>query len=151
MGLIEALGKGPVAVDTCAFIYYIEEHPRFLPVIGPLFEAVDAQRVLLVTSIVTMLEVLVVPLAAGDRVLARRYETLLTRSRGVHLVETDRDQVHLAAYVRARHRLKTPDALQLAAALSRRCSAFVTNDRALPEFPEFSDLRVIQLSDHAIV
>jgi len=48
--------------------------------------------------------------------------------------------------LRALHRVRTPDALQLAAAMSERCSAFVTNDRALPAI---EGLRVIQLEEWA--
>jgi hypothetical protein len=35
----------------------------------------------------TLLEVLVVPYRAGNRLLAERYEALLTRSRGIRLVD----------------------------------------------------------------
>ena len=42
MGLIREIGKGPLALDTAAFIYFIEEHPRFLPVLDPVFAAIDA-------------------------------------------------------------------------------------------------------------
>ncbi|MDQ3517874.1 MAG: hypothetical protein M3466_05655 [Gemmatimonadota bacterium] len=41
--------------------------------------------------------------------------------------------------------MRTADALQLAAALSSRCSAFVTNDRRLPPLP---GLPIMQVSDH---
>jgi predicted nucleic acid-binding protein len=88
--------------------------------------------------------VLVVPYRSGQVGLAARYEALLTRSRGVRLVEIDRDQLRGAAQLRAFHRLRTPDALQLAAALSHRCSAFVTNDRRLPAIPGLS---ILQLAD----
>jgi hypothetical protein len=30
MGLIEEIGDGPLALDTVIFIYFIEEHRRFL-------------------------------------------------------------------------------------------------------------------------
>ncbi len=33
MGLMADLGRGSVGVDTVIFIYLIEEHPRFLPLI----------------------------------------------------------------------------------------------------------------------
>ena len=33
MGLMADLGRGPVAVDTAIFIYFIEEQPRFLPLV----------------------------------------------------------------------------------------------------------------------
>ena len=35
------LGRGPVALDTGVFIYFIEEHPRFLPLVEVVFAAVD--------------------------------------------------------------------------------------------------------------
>ena len=44
MGLIADLGRGPVGLDTAVFIYFIEEHPRFFPVVAPVFSAVAAGR-----------------------------------------------------------------------------------------------------------
>ncbi len=145
MGLMEALGPGPVAVDTVTFIYFIEEHPAFLPLVAPIFGDADAGRRDVVTSALTLLEVLVVPYRAGNLPLAERYEALLTRSRGVRLMEVDRPQLRAAAQLRALYRLRTPDALQLTAALSQGCTAFVTNDRALPAL---QGLRTIQLRDY---
>lgn len=64
MGLIADLGDGAVAIDTSIFIYLIEEHPTFLPLIRPLFEQADAGKRELITSAVTLLEVLVGPFRA---------------------------------------------------------------------------------------
>ena len=44
MGLIDDAGKGPIGLDTAPFIYLIEEHPRFLRVVEPLFVAIDTGR-----------------------------------------------------------------------------------------------------------
>lgn len=146
MGLSADVGSGPVGLDTAAFVYWIEAHPRYVKVVEPLFAAVDAGRLAAVTSGLTLLEVLVVPLRAGDADLAARYEALLTRSRGLRLLEMDRRQLRLAAQLRATFgRLPTPDALQLAAALAGRCTSFLTNDRRLPSIP---GLRVLQLRDY---
>jgi predicted nucleic acid-binding protein len=142
MGLMDSLGRGPVALDTAVFIYFIEEHPDFLPLVTPLFAEIAAGRMEIVTSAVTLLEILVVPYRAGNLPLAERYEGLLTRSRGVRLVEINRLQIRASAQLRARYSVRTPDALQLAAALSHRCTAFVTNDRALPEIPGLAVLRL---------
>ena len=90
-------------------IYFIEEHPKFLPMILPLFRDADQGRRQLVTSAITLLEVLVVPFRAGDRILADRYEALLTRSRGVRLVDVTRDQLRAAAQLRAASGIRTPD------------------------------------------
>jgi uncharacterized protein len=147
MGLIEDIGDGDVAVDTSAFIYFIEEEPRFLPVIRPLFVEADRGARRLVTSALTLLEVLVVPYRAGDAPLAERYEALLTRSSGVRLIDVTREQIKAAAQLRAATGIKTPDALQMAAALAARCRTFVTNDRRLPRMP---GLRVVELKSYVV-
>src|SRR5580765_4395031 len=116
MGLMAEIERGPVAVDTAIFIYLVEEDARFLPKILPLFREVDSGLRELVTSALTLLEVLVVPYRVGDAQLAQRYETILTHSRGVRLVDVTRDQLRAAAQLRAVAGVKTPDALQLVAA-----------------------------------
>lgn len=143
MGLVEPLGPGRIGVDTAIFIYFIEEHPKFLPLVRPLFEDADQGKRELVTSAVTLLEVLVVPYRAGHRSLAQRYEALLTRGRGIRLVELSHDQLRAAAQLRAATGVKTPDALQLVAAIAFECQTFVTNDRRLPRIP---GVRIAELS-----
>ena len=100
MGLIPDLGRGAVAIDTAVFIYFIEEEPRFLPLLLPLFAEADEGKRELVTSALTLLEVLVVPYRAGNRQLAERYEHLLTRSRGIRMVELTRDPHPVLARLR---------------------------------------------------
>ncbi len=145
MGLIQDLGAGHIGVDTAIFIYFIEEHPQFLPAILPLFQEADQGERDLVTSALTLLEVLVVPYRAGNRILAERYEALLARSRGVRIVDLSRDQLRAAAQLRAATGVKTPDALQLVAALGAGCRTFLTNDRRLPPVP---GLRVVELTSY---
>lgn len=146
MGLIDDLGPGVVGVDTAAFIYFIEAAPAWLPVVRPLFLAADAGQLALVTSAVTLLEVLAVPYRANNLALAARYASLLTQSRGVQLIEVTRAQLRWAAQLRALTGVRTPDALQLTAAREAGCTAFVTNDRRLPAVP---GLRILQLADYA--
>lgn len=147
MGLMADLSGTVVGVDTSIFIYFIEEHPRFLPLLDPLFEDADAGRRELATSMLTLLEVLVVPYRVGNRVLADRYEALLTRSRGIRLIGLEREQLRAAAQLRAATGIKTPDALQLVAALTAGCSTFLTNDRRLPAI---SGLRILQLQSYVV-
>ncbi len=49
-----------------------------------------------------------------------------------------------AAELRARFRLRTPDALQLATAIETGCGAFLTNDHASRRV---TDIRVLILDD----
>lgn len=146
MGLLKEIGGGPVALDTAAFIYLIQEHEEYLPIVEPVFEAIDAGRLAAVASALTLLEVLVVPLRHGDVALARRFEALLTRGRGLTLVEVSAGVLRDAAALRAATGMRTPDAIQVATALQAGCSAFVTNDRRLPQLP---GLRVLQIGESA--
>ncbi len=87
------------------------------------------------TSSLTLLEVLVVPFRFANSALIERYETLLTKGRGLRMVDLDRDFLRAVAQVRAATRVKTPDAMQLAAALSAGCNTFLTNDDRIPNVP----------------
>jgi predicted nucleic acid-binding protein len=146
MALKDELGTGPVGVDTSIFIYFIEEDPRFLPVVRPLFAAADAGQIELVVSALTLLEVLVVPYRAGNIALARRYEAALAGGRGVRMIDLSRAHLRLAAQLRAVANLSTPDAIQAAVSLAAGCTAFLTNDHRLPTV---RGLNVVQLRDYA--
>jgi len=145
VGLIEDLKPGPVTLDTQVFIYFIEEDKQFLPLVKPLFEAIDHGTLLAVTSGLTLMEVLVVPYRTGNFSLADRYEALLTRSRGLRFIDIDRPLLRAAAQLRAAYRLKPPDAIQVAAAMVANCQAFLTNDRRIPSMP---GLKVFQLKNY---
>jgi len=82
-----------------------------------------------------LLETLVKPFRSGNTVFAARYQALLTRSRGMRFIDLDRALFRSAAHLRVLFSVRTPDARQLAAALSGGCSAYLTNDRSLPRIP----------------
>jgi len=142
---MEEIGRGPVGLDTAIFIYFIEEHPQFLPLVEPVFAAIDAGSLEGVTSGLTLLETLVAPYRAGNAPLAERYNALLTSSRGIRFIDLHRPLLRAAAQLRATVRVKTPDALQLTAALGANCATYLTNDRDLPSIP---GLRILQLRDY---
>jgi predicted nucleic acid-binding protein len=145
VGLIEDLAEGPVGVDTAPFIYFIEGDSRYAPILESLFALAAHGTRHLVTSALTLMELLVVPYRAGNQQLADQYEALLTRSRGLQMADLSRDLLRGAAQLRAVTGARTPDAIQLAAALMSGCRTFVTNDRRLPAIP---GLKLIQLSDY---
>ena len=144
MGFVTALMPGPVGLDTAIFIYLIERHPTYEPLLVPLFQSLNEGALEACTSSITLLELLVKPYRSGDAELAARYEAFLTQSRGLTLLSPDRQILHTAAHLRAARQVKTPDALQLATALRAGCTAFLTNDRRLPTLPR---LRIVQLSE----
>ena len=135
MGLLTCLGQGPVAIDTAPFIYYIEDHPDYASLLEPIFQAIGGLTLPAFTSELTLLEALVNPLRNEDQDLVDEYSEVLTESEGIDLVPIDRDCLQLAAEIRAHLRIKTPDAIHLAAAALAGCSSFLTNDRRLPQLP----------------
>lgn len=145
MGLLSDIGDGPIGLDSSIFIYYIEENPRYIATLDPVFDALTEGRLNAVTSALTLLETLVVPLRVGNEVLARQYQRFLTRSQGLLVVPLDFGILRAAAYVRATARLKTPDALQVASVLSAGCTAFLSNDHRIPDLP---GLRILQIEDY---
>ena len=76
MGWLEGLHGKTVSVDTSPIIFFIEEHPIDAPVVDPFFEAVSRGEIQLVTSTVTLLELLVHPIRHDDEHLAQRYKAL---------------------------------------------------------------------------
>lgn len=145
MGVIADVGSGPVGLDTAPFIYLIEEHPQYLPIVRPVFAAIADGGLTAVTSALTLLETLVPPYRARNAPLAERYEALLTRSHGLRLDDLSRSVCRAAAHLRAVHNIKTPDALQLATALLAKCSTFLTNDTDIPAIP---GLRILYVKNY---
>jgi hypothetical protein len=84
----------------------------------------------LLTSTMTIGEILVKPWRAGDQALCRKYEESL--SRGAILIPFDIKAARIYAMVRSGNRdLKAPDALQLSCAASAGVDLFITNDDRL--------------------
>ena len=142
--LLDRIGAGPVALDTCVFIYFMEASRDYLPALDPLFKKVDAGALPAVTSSLTLLETLVVPYRVGDRDLAQRYERLLTGSRGLVCEPIGNQVLKAAAMIRATTGIQAPDALHLATAIQAGCTSFVTNDRRLPSLDR---LEIIQIDN----
>lgn len=130
--------------DTAPFIYFIERHPAYLDLMREILRRVDVGMLAGHGSVVTLTEVLTKPRERADAVLEREYRDLLLRSRNFTLVPISAAIADRAADLRARHRLRTPDALQLAAALGAGCQAFLTNDGALRRVTE---LRMLVLDE----
>lgn len=69
MGWIDALSGEIVGLDSAPLIYFIERHPSHLARLKPFFAAAERREFRIVTSLVTLLEVLVPPRATGERTL----------------------------------------------------------------------------------
>ena len=116
--------------DTNLFIYLLEDAGERGKRVEAMVERISERRDHLLTSTLTLAEVLVKPLAAGDLAWADRYEQLLNTP-GVSLLPFDRGSARIYAEVRKDKSIKPPDAIQLSCAASAGCDLFITNDERL--------------------
>ena len=147
MGWIDSLRGEVVGLDTTPLIYFIEENSTYLELVSPFFEAIDQGEVSVVTSIVTLLEVLVHPFKHGDAALVQQYRDILLNSQGLTTIPLSQDIAEEAARIRATHNIRTPDAIQMATASYMGASHFLTNDARLPSLPELKVLVLDQVAE----
>jgi predicted nucleic acid-binding protein len=136
-----------VGLDTAPLIYFIEENPLYLDIVRPFFDSLDLGLFSAVTSTVTLLEVLVHPFRQGDMRLAQQYREILLNAEGLTMVPLTNNIAEEASRIRAAHAIRTPDAVQIAAARHMKASFFLTNDTRLPSLPELEVLILGQLRD----
>jgi len=134
-----------VYLDSCAVIYLIEKkepwrqrlEQRLAPDIGTL-PAIHFSEL-------TRLECRVGPLLKSDDAALAEYEEFFAAPR-FSVIEMGRGVFDLATDLRAAHKLKTPDALHLAAALFAACDEFWTNDTRLAKATE-NRIRLVALHE----
>jgi predicted nucleic acid-binding protein len=149
MGWVNSLQGHKVGLDTMPIIYFTEENPVYFKVIEPFFEAIGRGEITVVTSIVTLLEVLVHPNRDGNPELAQRYRDLLFKTKGLKTILLDQDIAEQAARLRAVHNIRTPDSIQMATSINKEASFFLTNDKHLPSLPNLTTLVLDDLKKEA--
>ncbi len=115
--------------DTNLFIYFLEGNDQLSVDTRRLRRGMLARGDQLLTSALTLGEVLVKPLERGDRVLCTRYEDAISKT--ASLLPFDAKAAWKYAAIRLDRSLRAPDAVQLACAASANVDLFVTNDRRL--------------------
>jgi predicted nucleic acid-binding protein len=137
-------GHRRVGLDTSVFIYHIEGATQFAEPAGTALDELARGAFEGVTSVLTLMEIAVKPLQLERPQVADEYEVLLATYPHLLVVDVDRAIARLAATLRARHRLRPADALQIAASLELEATAFLTNDKGLRRV---SEIQVLLLED----
>jgi predicted nucleic acid-binding protein len=131
-----------IGLDTSVFIFQVEENPKYLELVNPIFVWLEVARARAVTSTITMLELLVQPYRLADMDRVNKFYALLSTYPHLEWSAPTLEIADLAARLRAEHNLKTPDALQVATALAGQATGFISND---PVFQRVAGLEVVIL------
>ena len=115
--------------DTNLFIYLWEDYGALSHAVQELRTKMLHRGDQLVTSTLTLGEILVKPTVAGNTELCRKYEEAIASV--ALLVPLDARVAKLYASIRRDRLLKAPDVIQLASAASVGADLFVTNDGRL--------------------
>ena len=145
MGLIQKLTNKKVFLDTAPLIYYIEENKQYSPILDKLFLANSKGNFLFQTSVITLLEVLVLPMRQNEQKLVEQYQNILCDSPTINILELNVEITKIAAGIRAKYGLKTPDSIQIATAIYGSAEYFLTNDIRLKTVKEIETLVLDEL------
>lgn len=145
MEWIEAVRGKVVGLDTAPVIYYVEKNAMYIEMLRLFFQLVDRGECTVVTSTVTLLESLVVPIRKNNIELIHEYRELLFNVEGLDTVNLNPDIAEEAARLRANYTIRTPDSIQIATAIYKKAQFFLTNDVSLPAIPGLSMLMLDKL------
>ena len=130
--------------DTNLFIYLWEEGPQTQRTRSFVDWVVDSGHEV-VTSALTLGEILVHPFRMGDENRVRDYEEAFS---GIDVVAFSSAVARHFAKLRAMHaNLRPPDAMQLASAIHTQADVFVTHDHRLASITLEASLRIMALTD----
>ena len=135
MGWLKSLKGKIVGLDTTPLIYFIEQDPRYLNIVRDFFRAMERGEFQVITSTLTLTEVLVHPLRNGNNRLAQLYQDILLNQEYLTACSVSPSIAELAAQLRAANNLKTPDAIQIATAMQNGAKFLITNDFGLRNIP----------------
>jgi predicted nucleic acid-binding protein len=125
------MGVSRVFWDTNLFIYLFEDRGDKADRVAAMRSRMLERGDDLLTSTLTIGEILVKPARAGRMDLARQYEQRIAE--GATIVPFDVAAARAYATVRTDAAIKGPDAIQLACAAAARSNLFITNDERLSE------------------
>jgi predicted nucleic acid-binding protein len=111
VGIIQELKNKIVFLDTAPLIYYIEESSVYASILDKLFLENSKGKFKFQTSVITLLEVLVLPMRKKEQQLVEQYKNILCNSKTIEIFDLDIEVTIMAAGFRAKYGLKTPDSI----------------------------------------
>ena len=132
------------------FIYLFEDDKRYIEEIYPLFKQAEAQKINLLTSIISVIEVLSPAKFITDQTARTEILRFFQETKGLAVSLIDWEIASEAARLRSENKyLRVPDSIQIATALINHAATFITNDNKLARL-KIPSLNLISLSSPKI-
>ena len=141
------IGTDRIFFDTAPFIYLVENHPKYYPIVSDFISnKIAVSEFGFVTSAITLAEFEVKPKRNNQLSIIEKFRTKLKELDFV-LAEINFDIAELSTTLRVNYSfLKLFDSLQLATAINMRCQSFYTNDFRLKQVGEIEVILVEDLN-----
>lgn len=121
-----------IALDTNMFVYALEDKGKLGDEARKLLQEIKAKKFIACTSVITIHEVLTGVYKKGMAEKVQDYVLAITGDGLIKVVEFTQQIALSSAQIRAKYGLKTPDAIQIASAISVEASTFFTGDKRIP-------------------
>ena len=93
--------------DTAPLIYFVEENVTYIERVKAILEILDKRSFAGFTSVVTLTEILPLPIRTGNVALIQKHHDLLLHSQNLSLIKVDIAVAMQAAELRAKYNLRT--------------------------------------------
>ena len=139
------LGVTRLGMNTDAVIYFVQADATHGVLLSSIFSRISIGQLTGITSAIMLTETLVRPIRNKDTAQQQKIKDLLLNSRNMTSVPANDAIAEIAAALRARYHMRTPDALHAATAINFGCHAFLTNNAS--DFRRITELNILVLSE----
>lgn len=125
-----------VFIDTAPIIYFLENSLLYMESMEKFFSRCVKEHIQIVTSTLTIEEYLVLPYSDGKMEYVENFKRFIEYM-NIEVVDIDAAIAEQGAKIRGQYKnFKAMDALQIAAAVAKKCDMFFTNDKQLRQEKE---------------
>ncbi len=127
--IFNPLRSTSLCLDTSALIYHLEDVSPYSDFTEQIFRSVAVGTTRCVISSLSVAEIFTKPFAQQNQAVISIIENFLLTFPGLEIIPTSYSIARKAAELRAKYRLKTPDAIIVATGLMTSCEGLVANDK----------------------
>lgn len=122
-----------VYFDSNLFIYLVERIQPYAAILEKFVQAAEDEKITIVTSDLTLSEVLVKPIENNNLIQEQVFLSVLRYAPRLERLLISEEILINAAKIRANQSIKLPDAIHIATANQAACHYFLTNDKKIAD------------------